>query len=126
MTWTLVSLRDVHPVPWRNGGGTTRELMAYPDSDHWAWRISVAEVASDGAFSDFPGVQRWLAILSGAGVALTTPEHAIELTEASEPLVFNGVTPVQLRAATGVSARSKFDAALRRQFRGKAPSAHRR
>ena len=101
MTWTVILLRDVRPVPWRNGGGTTRELLAIPDSDDWAWRISVAEVASDGAFSHCPGVQRWLAILSGAGVRLTTPEHAIELAEASEPLVFNGATPVQCELLQG-------------------------
>ena len=101
MTWTIVSLRDVRSVPWRNGGGRTSELLAIPNSDHWVWRISIAEVKSNGAFSHFPGVQRWLAILSGAGVRLTTPEHAIELTEASDPLVFNGATPVQCELLQG-------------------------
>ena len=67
------------PVPWRNSGGVTRELLRWPDTDNWLWRISVAEVASDGAFSHFAGVQRWLAILSGTGVRLTMPDHTIEL-----------------------------------------------
>lgn len=101
MTWTVISLRDVRAAPWRNGGGTTRELLAFPDSGHWAWRISIAEVESDGAFSHFPGVQRWLAILSGAGVRLTMPEHAIELTDESEPLVFDGATPVHCERLQG-------------------------
>ena len=34
-------------VPWRNGGGVTRELLAWPDSKDWALRVSVADVAAE-------------------------------------------------------------------------------
>jgi len=33
-------------VPWRNGGGVTRELLAWPDSKDWALRVSVADTGS--------------------------------------------------------------------------------
>lgn len=89
------------PIPWRNGGGITRELIAFPDPENWRWRISVAEVASDGAFSHFAGVQRWLAILSGTGVRLTTPDGEVELTPQSSVLAFDGATPVQCNLLKG-------------------------
>ena len=69
--WKVINLADVVPTPWKNGGGTTRELIAWPDAEHWVWRMSVAEVAQSGPFSRFEGVQRWFAVLGGAGVALT-------------------------------------------------------
>jgi len=56
--------------PWRNGGGVTRELLAWPEPDDWQFRISVAEICRDGAFSLYPGVERWFAVLDGEGVAL--------------------------------------------------------
>lgn len=58
------------PMPWRNGGGVTRELARHPRDGDFAWRLSVAEVASDGPFSEFPGVDRILVLLSGAGMDL--------------------------------------------------------
>ena len=71
MTPRLVALADTPPVPWRNGGGLTRELLAWPDGGDWAVRVSVAEIEADGPFSTFPGVERWFAVLEGGGVALT-------------------------------------------------------
>ena len=68
--WQLVRLADAAPVPWRNGGGTTRELAAFPGATRWQWRISVADVVQAGPFSKFPGVSRWFAVLDGAGVRL--------------------------------------------------------
>ena len=71
MTWQLIRLSDAVASPWRNGGGVTRELAAWPaGSADWTWRISVAEVATSGPFSRFDGVQRWFAVLGGNGVSL--------------------------------------------------------
>ena len=44
MKATLVRVDDVAPVPWRNGGGLTRELLAWPAAQDWAIRISVADI----------------------------------------------------------------------------------
>lgn len=70
MSWSLISSDDVVPQAWRNGGGQTRELLAWPHPADWALRISVAEIERDGPFSAFDGVQRWFAVLRGAGVRL--------------------------------------------------------
>ena len=90
MSWALIRLDEVAPAPWRNGGGVTRELLAWPSASDWTLRMSVAEVASDGPFSRFPGVQRWFAVLSGSGVRLTVAGEARELTAASPPFQFDG------------------------------------
>jgi environmental stress-induced protein Ves len=42
MSWHVVQLADVAVMPWRNGGGVTRELAAWPARDAWHWRMSVA------------------------------------------------------------------------------------
>ncbi|MEC4600651.1 HutD family protein, partial [Burkholderia vietnamiensis] len=42
--------------PWKNGGGVTREIAAYPPGaalDAFAWRVSVADVGAGGPFSRF-------------------------------------------------------------------------
>lgn len=64
------SLRDAKPSPWRNGGGVTRELAREPSHGDFDWRISVAEVASDGPFSIFNGYDRAITLLSGNGMDL--------------------------------------------------------
>lgn len=90
MGWNQVRLDQVVPAPWRNGGGLTRELAAWPPGDEWNWRMSVAEVARDGPFSRFDGVQRCFAVLGGAGVRLDIGGRRHELSANSEPLCFDG------------------------------------
>ena len=68
MTLRIIVADDVAATPWRNGGGVTRELLAWPPSGAWIVRVSVADIAADGPFSAFPGVDRWFAVLDGDGV----------------------------------------------------------
>ncbi len=86
----LVRLEDVAPQPWRNGGGSTQELLAGPDASAWQWRISVAQITQDGPFSAYPGVERWFVVLSGQGVALHAGPRLVHMTRASPPLQFDG------------------------------------
>ena len=65
---------------WKNGGGTTREIAASPGAttDAFDWRVSLADVAEDGPFSVFPGVDRTLTVVEGAGMDLMVGgEHHI-------------------------------------------------
>ena len=103
MTWQLIHLADVAPTPWKNGGGTTRELIAWPDAEHWVWRMSVAEVAQSGPFSRFDGVQRWFAVLGGAGVALTHNGTRHTLTVDSAPFCFDGGGPTECELRDGAT-----------------------
>lgn len=56
---------------WRNGHGWTREVLRMPEAaEDWDWRLSIAEIERDAPFSAFPGVERELVLLRGAGVRL--------------------------------------------------------
>jgi len=99
--WQFISLSDCVAVPWCNGGGLTRELLAWPHAQSWQWRISVAEVRSDGPFSRFDGVQRSLAILHGAGLRLQFVDRTVELAQGSEPLIFSGTDAVHCTLIDG-------------------------
>lgn len=87
--------------PWRNGGGSTRELLAWPQVQAWQVRVSVARIAQDGPFSLFAGVDRWFTVLSGAGVVLSLPDGERRLTPASRPLAFDGEAAAGCRLIDG-------------------------
>jgi len=107
MSWHTLALANVAPSAWKNGGGTTRELLAWPSPADWVFRMSVAEVQADGPFSSFMGVQRWFAVLSGAGVRLrlgvAAPYEVHALTPASAPFCFDGALPLDCTLIDGAS-----------------------
>ncbi|MET0518156.1 MAG: HutD family protein [Burkholderiaceae bacterium] len=82
----MISAQDVAPQRWKNDGGWTRELLAWPHLADWVLRISVADIEADGPFSAFAGVQRWFAVVGGAGVRL----YEYELRVGDELLSFDG------------------------------------
>ncbi len=85
-----VVLDQVRPQPWRNGGGSTQELLAWPTPADWIARISVAHIERDGPFSAYPGIVRWFAVVSGDGVLLRFAGEPLRLTTESQPLRFDG------------------------------------
>jgi environmental stress-induced protein Ves len=113
MSWQRIELADVIPSRWRNGGGETRELLAWPTADDWVWRMSVAEVAASGPFSRFEGVQRWFAVLQGAGVRLQVDESEHTLTSASAPFCFDGASATHCQLLAG--ATQDFNLMVRKQ-----------
>jgi len=103
MTIHIIELGAVTPQPWRNGGGVTRELLAWPPGSgaDWLVRVSVADIDRDGPFSPFPGVQRCFAVLEGAGVVLDFSGVEQTLTKVSAPLSFDGVAAPGCRLVNG-------------------------
>jgi environmental stress-induced protein Ves len=105
----VVRAADAAARPWKNGGGTTRELLRLPDAgaddDGWALRISVADVGADGPFSPFPGVARWFAVIGGAGVRLAwtgaNGARRVDLGPADGALRFDGGDPPDCRLLDG-------------------------
>ena len=75
MRTRVLRAADYRRMRWKNGGGWTTELAAHPESSGDAtgfdWRISIAEIESNGAFSTFAGCDRWIALLDGIGMELT-------------------------------------------------------
>jgi environmental stress-induced protein Ves len=100
MNWTLVSLEQATPQSWRNGGGVTRELLAWPAAD-WRVRMSIADVQAAGPFSRFEGIERWFAVLEGAGVELRIGGGAQRLGPDTQALQFDGSAPVDCRLVDG-------------------------
>ena len=101
MSWQSVAAADVAPQPWKNGGGLTRELLAWPTREDWRVRISVADVTANGPFSCFDGVQRWFAVLQGAGVRLTVDGQLFDLRRSSPAFSFDGAAAVECELIDG-------------------------
>ena len=81
----LIRAADLVASPWKNGGGVTREIGAFPPGaalDAFAWRVSVADVGAAGPFSRFDGVDRTLVLLSGAGMTLAEEGGARHVLDA--------------------------------------------
>ncbi len=89
MSFQVVRFEDVKPQSWKNGGGVTRELLAWPNPVDWLVRISVADIEKDGPFSAFPGIKRTITVLSGAGIWLDNP-FDVELRPKDPPFTFSG------------------------------------
>lgn len=86
----IVQTDRVPAQPWRNRGGETRELLAWPAPGDWQLRISVADILRDGPFSAYPGVDRWFAVLEGDGVVLSFGTRRESLSPDCAPLQFDG------------------------------------
>ncbi|MEJ7603535.1 MAG: HutD family protein [Kofleriaceae bacterium] len=88
---------DWQAQPWRNGRGTTHEI--WRDADDYALRVSCAEVAASGPFSQFPGFRRWTFLLGPAPIRLG--EH--ELVKPGDHLELPG--DLALEATVGEPTR---------------------
>jgi environmental stress-induced protein Ves len=80
-------------VPWKNGGGLTREIAVHPrgsDLANFDWRVSLAEVHRAGPFSSFAGVDRHMAVLEGQLELSVAGREALSLFPESAPLTFPG------------------------------------
>jgi uncharacterized protein len=104
-------------VPWKNGGGSTQELVCWPPGagmEGFEWRVSVATIATPGPFSAFPGVDRQIMLLEGDGVQLTGKasgwQHTLDQT--GVPFAFAGEEPVDCQMLGGTS--TDFNLMLRR------------
>ncbi len=82
----VVRSDEVAPQPWANGGGTTRELLRADDD---SWRISLADIDSDGPFSAFPGLHRLLTVVDGAVLGLEV-DGETHVVEPHRPFAFSG------------------------------------
>ena len=101
----LIAVADLRAVPWKNGGGVTREIASHPDNasfDSFLWRISVADVAQAGPFSTFHNIDRTLVVTRG-GPMILVDEADGETRRLSrwEPHRFSGETPIRAELPNG-------------------------
>lgn len=124
---------------WRNGLGWTREihrefgpeasrdgardpLPSDPASvgDDWLWRLSIAEVERDAAFSAFPGIDRELILLRGNGMRLRFDDgETVSLEPPHGRYRFSGERPLRGEPVDGPThdfnvmwRRDRIDAAI--------------
>ena len=104
----FLDLAAAPSVPWKNGGGSTQELVCWPPGagmDGFEWRVSVATIGTPGPFSAFPGVDRQIMLLGGDGVRLTGKasrwDHTLD--QAGVPFAFAGEEPADCHMLGGTS-----------------------
>lgn len=87
---------------WKNGGGITHELDRVDDEHGLRWRLSIAEIASDGPFSLFANTDRMILMLTGNGFRLhgvgADPEV---IDQPLQPFAFPGEAAVQCTLIDG-------------------------
>lgn len=89
----VVPANEYRRERWRNGLGWTREIHAQPAAagEGWDWRLSIAEIDRDAAFSTFPGVERELVLLAGNGLRLRFEDGEVnELHPPHDRMAFAG------------------------------------
>lgn len=103
MTGRILRSSDYQSMPWKNGGGTTTEIWkAASPAGEMLWRLSIAGVASDGPFSEFPGIDRWIMVISGKGMELAIEGLPTKrLDRPFEPLFFPGDAKTDCRLIDG-------------------------
>jgi environmental stress-induced protein Ves len=89
---THLTARDYKRMSWKNGGGVTTELVLEAKANGAAlWRLSIAEVAKSGPFSDFSGYARTIMLIDGPGFVLDFEGHPSKrLDRRYEPFPFDG------------------------------------
>ena len=91
-----LTLNDYKKMPWKNGQGVTFEIARDKGDtlDDFGYRISMADVASDGAFSLFKNKARLLSVIDGAGIHLTIDKDDEMTVKTFDVIVFDGSSDV--------------------------------
>lgn len=102
MALQLISPNQWQTQTWKNGGGITHQLARFDDNAGMRWRVSIAEVASDGPFSRFEQTDRIIMLLEGKGFCLHGAEDkTVVLDKALEPFRFAGETAIECTLING-------------------------
>lgn len=100
---TVLRAADYPRMPWKNGGGSTEEITR--DSgiglEGFGWRLSIADIGESGGFSVFPGYQRIITVLQGAGMTLEVDGVLTEPLIPGDPFAFSGDSQVSCNLIDG-------------------------
>ncbi|MFT0533340.1 HutD family protein [Castellaniella hirudinis] len=116
-TIRLIPSTELIPSPWKNGGGSTRQIAIFPADagmDDFIWRVSAAQIAADGPFSYWEDIDRILMLTHGGPLRLTRSDTGQDtLLETGARLYFAGETPYDAALAGGPA--QDFNLMLRRK-----------
>jgi environmental stress-induced protein Ves len=105
MATSVIRAKHLVAKPWKNGTGVTREIDTHPPGaglESFAWRISLADVADAGPFSQFDGVDRTLVLLAGEGLRLTqTDGRVYKLSKLLDVVGFPGDSRIEAELVNG-------------------------
>jgi len=106
MVSLTIRRREEHRrMPWKNGLGVTEEIAIAPEgatlADPFLWRLSSALVQADGPFSLFPGYDRTLVVVEGAGMTLDVDGKRTTLARLDAPFVFPGEASIMSTLSEG-------------------------
>lgn len=104
----IVRFAELPAIPWRNGGGVTREVVASGASvasggsgpQDFDWRISIADVSQSGPFSAFPGVDRVITLVGGERMDLVI-DGVVHVLGLHESLSFDGASQASCSLPAG-------------------------
>jgi len=93
-------------MKWKNGLGFTHEVVVvgtgHSSDPGFLWRVSVATISADGPFSTYPGYDRTITLLDGAGMTLDLGERGrVVIDEQHRPFSFSGDWHVQAALLAG-------------------------
>lgn len=88
-------------MEWANGLGSTKEIVAFPRSDAWIWRLSLADVNEDGPFSLLPDTDRSLVVAAGKGMRLFVGESVGPDVGTFESVSFDGGVATRVELLDG-------------------------
>jgi len=112
----VIAATDGQRTRWKNDGGWTTELARSDEAGvaDFRWRVSIAEIESDGPFSLFPGIDRDLLLLEGNGIELDIDDAGpLKLTRRFAHVRFRGESIVGCRLLAG--ATRDFNVMARRE-----------
>ena len=101
MNGRVLTPDDFREMPWANGLGSTVEMLRVDDATGvMAWRLSMAQVVEDGAFSEFAGIERNLTVIEGPGFDLVGEKITLR-ADPLVPVAFAGDVAISAANVTG-------------------------
>ena len=103
MNYRVLKPEDYRQMPWKNGLGTTCEILREPAGDDvpFDWRVSIAEIKENGPFSLFPEYMRVINTLEGRGMFMTVDGVRTHPLLKYDPYVFHGASQVESELIDG-------------------------
>jgi environmental stress-induced protein Ves len=111
----LIQQADYRVMPWKNGGGITTEIhVSPPSTSPFDWRVSMAQVGTDGPFSIFTGYDRHIMVLAGNGMSLDFAGGDSVVLKPLKPFSFSGDAVITGRLLQGAVV--DFNLMINRRF----------
>ena len=99
MRWTVTRGSSLENMPWRNGHGTSRDIVTRLGRDGGLlWKVGVADLVADAPFSHYPHCDRiFTAVAGDPPVELSIDDGPFQPCKLLVPQSFRGEQDVRCR-----------------------------